>query len=787
MTPPYKDASLSIDERVNHLISVMSIEEKVAQIGGIWANAVIDTISQEFIKAQAQKAIPHGIGHIARIGAVSMLPPQRSAELANRIQAFLVNETRLGIPAIVHEESCAGYLAKEATSFPQAIGLAATWEPELIEAMTIAIRKQMRAVGAHHSLAPVLDVARDPRWGRLEETFGEDPFLISALGVAYINGLQGDNWAEGIIATAKHFVGYGLPEGGMNWAPSHIPERMLREIYIAPFAAAIKTAKVASVMNGYQEIDGIPCGSSVELMVDLLRGELGFNGTVVADYFTLNMFVEYHHIAKNKREAAKFGLMAGIDIELPAADCYAEPLVEAVHTGEISIELVDTSVRRVLKQKIQLGLLENPYVDTGSVLEVYNTAEQVDLSRELAAKSLVLLKNDKQVLPLSKSLKRIAVIGPSANNPRLMQGDYHYPSHLEGLVIMNEHMAAPIPGKEKRIINWEEHRPPTTSVLAGIRKLVTADAEVSYVQGCEITGTDKSKFPDAIAAATNADIAIVVVGDISGLGIGATTGEAIDRATLELAGVQQDLILAIAETKTPTVVVALNGRPPVLTEIVDKVDAILLGWLPAQEGGTAIAQVLFGDVNPGGRLPVSLPRHVGQVPVYYNHKPSGGRSHWYGDYADMSTKPLFPFGFGLSYTQFEYSDLKVSAEAVTAESVLDVQVTVKNTGVYAGDEVVQLYLADPVASVTRPVKMLKGFKRIHLQSQEAAVLSFQVDIRHLGFYDRAMNYVVEPGKILVMLGSSSEAICASTEIEIVGETTTVTAVYDTKVNVRILA
>ena len=783
MSKNYKDSNLSIDERLNDLVSIMSIEEKVAQLAGIWASEFIDVESRLFDKEKAKKAIPLGIGHIARIGAVSMVGPRESAEIANQVQAFLLNETRLGLPAVVHEESCAGYLAKDATSFPQAIGLAATWEPELIHEMTTIIRQQMRRVGAHHSLAPVLDVARDPRWGRLEETFGEDPFLIGALGVAYIKGLQGENIADGIIATAKHFVGYGLPEGGMNWAPSHIPDRMLREIYIAPFAAAIELANVASFMNGYQEIDGIPCGSNQKLLVDILRGEMGFKGTLVADYFTLNMFVEYHHIAKDKAEAAKYGLLAGVDIELPAGDVYGQALIDAVHAGEIKMELVDTSLRRVLRQKMELGIFENPYVDTGKILEVYNTPEQIDLSRELAAKSIVLLKNENQILPLSKSLKRIAVIGPSADSARLMQADYHYPSHLEGIVTLSENMDAPSPGRDNRIIDWEAHRPPTTTVLQGIRTAVSPETEVVHALGCMITGKDKSHFPEAIAAAKSAELAVIVVGDISGLGLGATSGEAIDRATLELAGVQQDLILAIAETGTPCVVVALNGRPPVLTEILDKVQAIMLGWLPAQEGGNAIAQVLFGDVNPAGRLPVSLPRHVGQVPVYYNHKPSGGRSHWYGNYAEMSTEPLFPFGFGLSYSQFEYSDLELSAAQLSADAILEVLVTVKNSSTCAGDEVVQLYLADPVASVTRPVKMLKGFKRIHLQAQESAKLRFHIDMRHFAFYDRDMKYIVEPGKALVMIGKSSEEICASAEIEIVGESKVVSAVYETRVEI----
>ena len=408
----YKDVNLSLEDRVDDLLSFLTIEEKVAQLYGVWVSDLINPSSRQFEQDKAQQTIPHGAAHISRVGAVSMLPPEKSAELANAIQRFLVEQTRPGIPAILHEESCAGYLAKDATTFPQAIGLAATWEPELIQEMADAIRKQMRAVGAHHSLAPVLDVARDPRWGRVEETFGEDPFLISALGIAYIKGLQSEDWTEGILATAKHFVGYSLPEAGLNWAPSHIPDRMLREVFITPFAAAIKEANVASFMNGYQEIDGIPCGSSQKLLVDILRGELDFQHTIVADYFTINMFVEYHHIAANKAEAAKYALEAGIDIELPASDCYGQPLIDAINAGDIKIDLVDTCVKRVLRQKIQLGLLENPYVDTGRIAEIYSDTAPRQLSKTLAEKSLVLLKNENATLPLSKSLKRIAVIGP---------------------------------------------------------------------------------------------------------------------------------------------------------------------------------------------------------------------------------------------------------------------------------------------------------------------------------------------------------------------------------------
>jgi len=786
MAITYKNNTLTIEERVNHLLSMMTLEEKVAQVGGMWSSDLIDTETKQFMKSKATQNAPYGIGHISRIGAVSLLPPHQSAELANTIQAYFVNDTRLGIPAIVHEENCAGYMANGATSFPQAIGLAATWEPDLIRTMTDAIRKQMRSVGAHHGLAPVLDIARDPRWGRVEETFGEDPFLISAFGIAYINGLQSDDWKNGILATAKHFLGYGLSEGGMNWAPAQIPLRLLREVYLTPFAAVIKNANVASVMNGYQEIDGIPCGSSQEFLADILRGELGFMGTIVADYFTINMFVDYHHIAKNKAEAAKYGLMAGIDIELPANDCYGQPLIDAVNAGDIHMDLLDVCVARVITQKIQVGIMDNPYVDTGRIAEVYNTPDQIELSRTLASKSLVLLKNDNAILPLSKSIKKIAVIGPSANNARLMQGDYHYPSHLEGVSNMGDNMVAPTPNKENRNINWEAHRPPTTTILQGIRQTVGASTEVTYAQGCGITGTNMTLFDEAIQNAKDADVAVVVVGDISGLSLGSTSGEAIDSATLALPGLQQKLVLAVAETGTPTIVIVLNGRPLVLTEIAEKVNALMLGWLPAQEGGHAIAGVLFGDINPAGRLPVTLPRHVGQVPIYYAHKPSGGRSHWHGDYADMSAKPLYPFGYGLSYTQFDYSNIRLSATQATAADVIQVQVSVKNTGIHAGDEVVQLYVSDPVASVTRPVKALKGFKRVHLQAGQTAQLTFELDVRHLAFYDRDMKYVVEAGDIGVMIGSSSEEICQEAWFQITA-TQPVTPVYETPVTVELVS
>lgn len=773
------DGNLSIDDRVAHLLGQMTLDEKIAQIVGLWVTDLLGA-ERQFDDAKATEHLSDGIGQITRVAAASLLPPQQSAQLANRIQKFLLENTRLQIPAIVHEESCAGYMARGATTFPQSIGLSSTWEPELIEQMTDMIRQQMRAVGAHHALAPVLDIARDPRWGRIEETYGEDPFLTTALGMAYVRGLQSDDLGHGVAATGKHFVAHGLPEGGLNWAPVHIGERELREIYLTPFAAVIMEGKIATMMNAYHELDGIPCGGSRELLVDLLRGELGFDGVIAADYFTLNALVDYHHVARDKADAARIGLEVGIDIELPARNCYGEPLKQALLNGDIPMELVDVSVSRVLKMKFQLGLFDNPYVDDGKVAEIFNTPDQLELSRQLAQKSIVLLKND-GLLPLSKSIGKIVVIGSSADSARLLQGDYHYPSHL--IHIFNQPTNVDAPNPEERItaFDWSDHFPPTVTVLDGIRSAASAETQVIYAKGCDTTGDDTSSFAAAIKAARSADVAVVVVGDKSGLGKGSTVGESIDSATLNLPGVQQALIEAVYATGTPVVLILTNGRPYHLDWAVDHLPAIVEAWLPAQQGGAAIADVLFGDANPGGKLTVSFPRAVGQIPAYYNHKPSGGRTNWQTDYADLTVKPLFPFGYGLSYTLFAYSDFSLSHEKISPLETLTVQATVKNIGERTGDEVVQLYIADPVASVTRPVKALKGFKRITLQPGEQKTLTFQLDMRHFAFYNQRMEYVVEPGQIEIMIGSSSDDIRLNGSCEIIGQTTPVQQVFFTDV------
>lgn len=767
----YLDPAQPIEKRVSDLLSRMTLDEKLAQLSGVWVYELLEDTA--FSEAKAKALIGKGIGQITRVAGASNLGPAASAELANRIQAFLVHNTRLGIPAIVHEECCSGYMAKGATCFPQIIGLASTWEPELAAAMTAVIRAQMRAAGAHQGLAPVLDVTRDPRWGRVEETFGEDPYLVSCMGTWYVKGLQGPDLKQGIIATGKHFVGYGMSEGGLNWAPAHLSPKELREVFLAPFEAAIKEGRLASIMNAYHELDGIPCGSSKELLTEILRNQWGFDGIVVSDYMAINMLAGYHHVARDKGEAARLALEAGIDIELPSTDCYGQPLRQAVQDGTIGEALIDQAVSRVLRMKFLLGLFEKPYVEVERVAEVFDTPEQRTLARQIAQKSIVLLKNEGNLLPLKKDLSSIAVIGPNADNIRNMLGDYAYPAHIE-LFTMRRSGLIETPMPEK--MELSDIYVPMVSVLEGIKGKVSPQTRVYYAQGCGVTDPSQEGFAEAVAIARQAEVAVLVVGGKSGLTPDCTCGEFRDRADIGLPGVQEELVRAIYETGTPVVVVLVNGRPYAIPWIAEHIPAIVEAWLPGEEGGAAVADVLFGDYNPGGKLPITFPRAEGQIPIFYGHKPSGGRSFPYGDYVSLSAKPLFPFGHGLSYTRFAFDNLQIAPKQVGAAGRVQISVDVANVGERKGDEVVQLYVHDVVSSVTRPVKELKGFKRITLEPGEKKTATFTLSVSQLGFYNRNVEFVVEPGVIEVMVGSSSEEIRLTGEFEIVGETTEVAAI-----------
>lgn len=762
----FQDSTRSITERVDDLLSQLTLEEKIAQLGSYWSFQFLD--ERNFSPEKAAPLLQHGIGHITRLGGASSLQPSELGVLANNIQKFLIENTRLGIPAVIHEECCSGYMTRGATVFPQAIGVASTWDEELVEAMADVIRVQMRSVGAHHALAPVLDVARDARWGRVEETFGEDPYLIARLGAAYVKGIQSDNLENGVAATGKHFVGYGMSEGGMNWAPPHITWREMREVYLFPFEAAIREANMASIMNGYHELDGVPCGGSRELLTQILREEWGFDGTVVSDYFAINMLQEYHHVARSKAEAAGIALEAGIDIELPFTNCYGDLLHDAVLQGQVAEELIDVAVRRALAQKFVLGLFDHPYVETGTV--VFDTPEQRQLARQIAHKSIVLLKNEGDLLPLDKEIGSIAVIGPNADNIRNLFGDYAFPAHIETMFesksrenIFNQPLPDDIQSPDDFI--------PAISVLAALKEKVSPNTQIFYAKGCEILGDSTDGFAEAVEAARKAEVAILLVGDKAGLTRTCTSGEARDRADLSLPGVQGELVRAVYETGTPVVLVLINGRPVSLEWIAEDVPAILETWFPSEEGANAISDVLFGHVNPGGKLPITFPASVGQIPIFYSHRPSGGRSHWNVDYVETSSKPLYPFGYGLSYTTFKFESMRIEPATAQPGEEVTVRVDVTNTGERSGDEVLQLYTHQEVSRITRPVKELKAFKRVTLEPQQTKTVVFQIPVNQLAFYDLDQRWVVEPGMVEIMVGSSSQDIHCVGTFDITGEKT----------------
>src|SRR5437868_3676778 len=581
-TPLYRDPNASVEDRVENLLALMTLDEKLAQLSCIWSTAFVSTGS--FDPNTVVEKMPHGIGQVTRIGASTGLHPQESATLMNAIQQVAVERTRLGIPVIVHEESTGGFCHRDATVFPQGIGLAATWDPDLVKQVAQVINIQMRAVGARHALAPVLDVARDPRWGRVEETYGEEPVLTGTIGTAYVQGLQGNDLRQGVAATGKHFLGYSMSEGGRNWGPVQMGPRELREVYAEPFSAVIRNDGLATMMNSYASVDGLPCAGSPTILTELLRDELGFTGAVVADYSSVLQLMTYHHVAATPGEAARLALLAGLDMELPAVDCYGAPLKAEVEAGRVPREVIDTAVRRVLRLKFQLGLFEHPYVDAAAANAAFQTSEQRTLARQAVAESIILLTND------------------------------------------------------------------------------------------GVLGDDQSGFALAMQVAREAELAVVVVAGRSGILRPVTVGEGNDATSLDLTGVQQELIETIATTDTPLVVVVLSGRIHTLASIARRANALLQVFPPGEEGGNGLADVLTGKVNPSGRLPVSLPRSVGQVPNHVGHRAGGDRAMFFGDYIDSPTSPLFAFGHGLSYTTFAYRDLTIQAKNTSEPIEVSVEI-----------------------------------------------------------------------------------------------------------------
>lgn len=745
----YKSAEAPVDARVRDLLAKMTLEEKVAQIMTVWdAKAEVFDANGEFDAAKMSAKFPYGIGQFARPSdALGPASPRKvkgrdvrgTVRLVNALQTHAMTQTRLGIPILMHEEGLHGYAALDATSFPQAIALASSWDPDLIREINVVIGREIRARGVSLALSPVVDVARDPRWGRIEETFGEDPYLTAELGVAAVEGLQGTSkvttLAPGkVFATLKHLTGHGQPESGTNIGPASISERVLREYFFPPFEQVVKRTGIQAVMASYNEIDGVPSHASKWLLGDVLRGEWGFKGAVVSDYYAIDELAGRHSIAKDKTEAAILALAAGVDSDLPTGAAYST-LITSVREGKVSEAAINQAVGRILAMKFRAGLFENPYADADAAVKITNNAAAKALALKAAQRSITLLKND-GMLPLSLTSKasKIAVIGPSAAVARL-GGYYGQPAV-------------------------------TVSILDGIKAKAGKHANIVFALGVKITEDDdwwgdevkladpvanRKLIAEAVEAAKNADMIILTLGDTEQTSReGWAESHLGDRSSLDLVGEQQELFDALKATGKPITVVLINGRPASIGKIANEANAIIEGWYLGEQGGSAVADVLFGDVNPGGKLPVTFPRNVGQLPFYYNHKPTARRGYLFDEKA-----PLYPFGFGLSYSTFELGAPTLSSATIATNGTVAVTVPVKNTSDRAGDETVQIYVRDKVSSVTRSVKDLKAFRRVTLAAGESKNVIFTLTPESFQMWNDKMQRVVEPGEFDIMAGPDS--------------------------------
>lgn len=721
-------------DRVDELLARMTLAEKLAQIVGYWDKDDGDTVApmQDSFSAATglDAASEDGLGHLTRVyGTRPVDPAERSRWLWERQRRF-VTGTRLGIPALVHEECLTGLAAWRAATFPTPLAWGASFDPDLVDAVGAAIGDSMRGLGIHQGLAPVLDVVRDPRWGRVEECVGEDPYLVGTIGTSYVRGLQ----RSGVHATLKHFVGYSASQSGRNFGPVHVGPRELRDVFMAPFEMAVLDGGARSVMHAYTEIDGVPVASDGELLTDVLRGEWGFDGTVVADYFGVAFLHLLHGVAADLGEAAGLALAAGVDVELPTGEAYLAPLADAVRSGAVDEALVDRAVRRALRQKEELGLLDETFEGEPPPAPDLDSPEHRALARRLAEESVVLLTND-GTLPL-QGPGRVAVVGPNADRLEAMLGCYSFVNH----VIPNH------PGTEPGI--------GVPTLLAALGTELPA-AELVHVDGCDVDTDDTSRIAGAAEAAAAADVAVVVVGDHAGLFGRGTVGEGCDRDDLELPGVQRRLVEEVLGTGTPVVLVLLTGRPYAVGWALERCAAVVQAFFPGEEGGPAVAGVLSGRVNPSGRLPVSLPRPAGAQPYSYLHPQLGGD----GEVTNLSSAPALPFGHGLSYTTFEHGAVEV-LDARTATGLV-VEVAVTNTGGRAGAEVVQLYGRDVHASVTRPVAQLLGYHRLELDAGATRTVRFTVPPARLAFTGRDGRRVVEPGELRLWIGTCADAAGAT--------------------------
>jgi beta-glucosidase-like glycosyl hydrolase len=773
MPEPFRDPSRSVADRVTDLISRMTADEKIAQMHALWLilsedgehRPRQDDFTGGSDPAAVRKALVHGLGQISRPLGSHGVDARTGVRALNRLQKFLREETRLGIPALSHEECLVGLMARGATMFPSALAYSATWNPDLIERAAQAIGREARSVGCHQGLAPVFDVSRDVRWGRTEETLGEDPYLVGVLGTRFVRGLQGDK--RDLLATLKHYAGHSFSEGARNHGPVHLGWRELNDTFLLPFEMAVKQASAGSVMPAYHDIDNESCHASRHLLTEVLREQWGFDGIVVADYIGISLLYQHHNLAKDQAEAAAMAFGAGVDIELPADDC-ASHLGEALQRGLITLDSINEIVKRILTEKIRLGLFERPYVDEGAI--TLQAPETVELAREVAREAVVVLEN-RGVLPLDpKKGQRVAVVGPTADDPLALLCGYSFPVHL----ILNDagetaaQVVTPKTALEKALggdkvafakgCHIIEERKYGSPVFPGDVEKSTSLSQTSPLS------TRSDLIPAAVECAKGADVAVVCVGDLAGLFQTGTVGEGSDADSLDLPGVQQQLLDAVVSTGKPVVVVLISGRPYNLGGLEDKVGAFVMAFAGGQEGGTALAEVLTGKVEPSGRLSVSVPRNVGAVPYYYNHKMKSA-----GTPIALHFGSRHPFGHGLAYTTFEFADLALDAgEVDTHAGEVGLRFTVRNTGPRAGVAVPQLYVRDRLASMVRPVKELKAFGRVPLGAGESARMAFRVPTDMLCFTGQDGRRVVEPGEFELQVGASSADIRLRATVRLTG-------------------
>ena len=764
--PLYKDATASIDARIQDLLGRMTLEEKAAQLIGIWlTKAKIQTPEGDFSPEEASKNFPDGLGQISRptdrrglkpatvVGAAAGAEDgsigrnaAQTAKYTNAAQKWAVEKTRLGIPLLMHDEALHGYVARDATSFPQAIALASTFDTELTEKIFSVAAREMRARGSNMALAPVVDVARDPRWGRIEETFGEDPHVCAEIGLAAIRGFQGTTLPlakDKVFVTLKHMTGHGQPENGTNVGPAQIAERTLRENFFPPFERAVKELPVRSVMPSYNEIDGVPSHANRWLLTKILREEWGYKGSVQSDYFAIKEMISRHKLTNDLGDTAVMAMHAGVDVELPDGEAYAL-IPQLVKSGRIPQFEVDAAVARVLEMKFQGGLFENPYVDEKTADAKTNTPDAIALAREAARKAVVLLKNDKGLLPLDgKKVKRVALLGTHAKDTPI--GGYSdIPRHV---VSIHEGLTAEAKA-QGFALDYAE------AVRITEKRIWAAD-EVKLVD----PAVNAKLIAEAVEVAKKADVVVMVLGDNEQTSREAWADNHLgDRNDLDLIGQQNDLAKAIFDLGKPTVVFLLNGRPLSINLLAERADAIIEGWYLGEQTGNAAADILFGRANPGGKLPVSIARNAGQLPIFYNRKPTSRRGYLF----DAKTTPLYPFGFGLSYTTFDISAPRLAKAKIGQGESVKVEIDVTNTGKVAGDEVVQLYVHDEAASVTRPLLELKHFKRVTLAAGAKTTVTFEIKPSDLWMWNLEMKRVVEPGAFSIMVGPNSVDLKSAT-------------------------